>query len=92
MTGRRASDWLKSPAIAGPSARDQRQGQSRWSNDDRTGQDRRAGDRRAQLRQIDTLFATSLINQVMPAAETLALNPYAAASTVRAGIWRTVKA
>lgn len=84
MTGRRATDWLKGPAIAGGFGRDQR--------DERTGWDRREGDRRAQRRQIDTLFATSLINQIAPAADTLAQNPYAAGRTVRPGIWRVVEA
>jgi len=88
MTGRRATDWLKSPAIAGPS------GRARGNNrdDDRSGWDRRAGDRRTPRRSIDTLFAASLINQIAPAAETAPRNPYAAPRIVRAGIWRTVEA
>jgi hypothetical protein len=84
MTGRRATDWLKSPAIAGPSGRDQREERSGW--------DRRANDRRAPRRSIDTLFAASLINQIAPAQDTLARCPYAAARTVRPGIWRVVEA
>ncbi len=84
MTGRRATDWLKSPAIAGPSGRAR--------DDDRSGWDRRAGDRRAPRRAIDTLFAASLINQIAPAAEVTAHNPYAVPRIVRAGIWRTVEA
>jgi len=84
MTGRRATDWLKSPAIAGPAGRAR--------NDDRSGWDRRAGDRRAPRRSIDTLFAASLINQITPAAETAAHNPYAAPRVIRPGIWRTLKA
>ena len=70
--GRRASDWLKDDAAV-PAG-------------ERRGTERRSTDRRAPGRRLDTLFAAHLINQVRPAADTLAGDPYAAARTVRAGL------
>jgi hypothetical protein len=57
FTGRRASDWL----------RDAASGQDRGGDaDDRRGSDRRFADRRAPRRAIDPLFATTLLNHLLP--------------------------
>jgi hypothetical protein len=77
ITGRRATDWLAE-------ARCSTSGQG---GDTRRGSERRANDRRAPRRTIDTLFAASLINQIEPDASAPAANPYRAISArIRAGI------
>lgn len=62
-----------------------------WDGE-RRGGDRRSAHRRAPVRQFDTLFATTLINQLDAAPETLARSPYEAEKRVRPGIWRDLKA
>ena len=37
------------------------------NENERTGQDRRAGSRRAPTRPVDTMFAVTLVNQIRPA-------------------------
>lgn len=59
---------------------------------ERRGGDRRSAHRRAPRRQFDTLFATTLINQLEAAPETLARSPYEAEKPLRAGIWRDLRA
>jgi len=59
---------------------------------DRRGQDRRAGDRRASKRDLDPLFAATLVNQLAP-AETVYTRGYALRSKApRPGIVVNVSA
>jgi hypothetical protein len=57
ITGRRASDWLRAPS------QDESQGE-----EERCGSDRRATDRRAPRREIDPLFAATLLRHLAPPA------------------------
>ena len=59
FTGRRTTDWLRETAS----------GQARGGDEgDRRGSERRSNDRRAPRRPIDPLFATTLLNNLLPPA------------------------
>ncbi|MDX2276760.1 MAG: hypothetical protein NW206_15025 [Hyphomonadaceae bacterium] len=56
------------------------------STDDRTGQDRRAGDRRAPRRPFDPGFAATLVNQIAPPETDYVTGYRAEPFTVRRGL------